>query len=386
MFVPAAPNSQRPVVPRAAYVHVPFCSHRCGYCNFALVADRLDLVPAYLEAIERELEMQVDAPQQVDTLYFGGGTPTQLGPEGFTHLARLVTRWHPLARSYEWTVEANPIDMTPPLADALAAAGVNRLSIGAQSFNAGKLLTLERDHGPGHIYRSVDLARQRGMSVSLDLIFASPFEQVDEWSSDLEEAVFQRPDHISMYGLTFEKGTTFWNRLQRGVLDEADDELQREMYLAGIDRLAAAGFDQYEISSFARPGHRSRHNQAYWRGDEYFAVGPGAARYVGGVRETNHRSTTTYLKRVLAGESPVAEREQLTDLQRARERLVFALRRLEGVDRDEFAAGTGYTIDELASPAITRYVGLGLLYDDGQRVKLTREGLLVSDALWPDFL
>lgn len=373
-------------MPRAAYVHVPFCAHRCGYCNFALVADRLDLVPAYLEAVGREFRLHLDRPQQVDTLYFGGGTPTRLGPDAFTQLAEAATAWHPLADRYEWTVEANPADMTAIMADALAAAGVNRLSLGGQSFEANKLSLLERDHAPGDVDLAVRLARERGMSVALDLIFATPGETLETWLTDVASAIDLGPDHVSMYGLTFEKGTTYWNRRARGDLTEVDDELQRDMYLAGIDRLAAAGLEQYEISNFARGGHRSRHNETYWRGDEYFAVGPGAARYVSGVRETNHRSTTTYLKRVLSGESPVAEREQLVELDRARERLVFALRRLEGVDRQEFATRAGHSVDELAGPVIAKYVELGMLRDDGQRVALTREGLLVSDALWPDFL
>jgi oxygen-independent coproporphyrinogen-3 oxidase len=158
------------------------------------------------------------------------------------------------------------------------------------------------------------------------------------------------------------------------------------MYAEAIERLAAAGFDHYEVSNFARPGRRSRHNEVYWAGGEYYAAGPGAARYVGGVRETNHRSTTTYLKRVLAGESPVAESERLEPEARARERLVLGLRRMEGVDRRAFAEAAGYAIDELAGPAIARFVRMGLLADDGRRVRLTREGLFVSDALWPELV
>jgi oxygen-independent coproporphyrinogen-3 oxidase len=158
------------------------------------------------------------------------------------------------------------------------------------------------------------------------------------------------------------------------------------MYAEAIDVLTAAGFEHYEVSNFARFGRRSRHNEVYWAGDEYFAAGPGAARYVGGVRETNHRSTTTYLKRVLAGQSPVAESEQLNGEQRARERLVLGLRRLEGIDRFRFAAATGYQLDDLAGSAISRLVELKLLCDDGMRVKLTREGLFVSDAIWPELL
>jgi oxygen-independent coproporphyrinogen-3 oxidase len=218
------------------------------------------------------------------------------------------------------------------------------------------------------------------------LIFATPGETLDQWARDVEAALALRPDHISTYGLTFEQGTAFWSRREHGELAEADESLQREMYALVIDRLTAAGFEHYEVSNFARPGCRSRHNQTYWSGDGYYAAGPGAARYVDGVRETNHRSVTTYLQRVLSGQSPVAEREQLDAEARARELLVFGLRRIDGVDRSDFARRTGLAMDELIAKPLAKFVALGLLADDGQRVRLTREGLFVSDAIWPELL
>jgi oxygen-independent coproporphyrinogen-3 oxidase len=202
----------------------------------------------------------------------------------------------------------------------------------------------------------------------------------------LKAAIALRPDHLSTYGLTFERGTDYWSRRERGELAAVDEELESEMYALAIDRLAAAGFEHYEVSNFAQPGNRSRHNETYWSGKGYFAAGPGAARYVDGIRETNHRSVTTYLQRVLAGESPVAECEQLDDEARARELLVFGLRRMEGVDRREFAERSGVEMDKLVATQLKKFVDLGLLSDDGERVRLTREGLFVSDAIWPEFL
>ena len=225
--------------------------------------------------------------------------------------------------------------------DKLRGLGVTRLSLGGQSFRAEKLRLLERDHPGDDIGRASSLARDAGLHVALDLIFATPGETLDQWLADVDAAIALEPEHVSTYGLTFEHGTEFWNRQQHGELRAADEEFEREMYAAVIDRLTAAGFEHYEVSNFARPGRRSRHNQAYWSGDGYFAAGPGAARYVDGVRETNHRSTTTWLHRVLAGESPVAEREQLEPESRARELLVFSLRRIEGVSRREFAGEVG---------------------------------------------
>lgn len=371
--------------PRSAYVHVPFCRHRCGYCNFTLVAGRDDLIGDYLRAIELELA-SLETPREVDTLYFGGGTPTYLAPGQLRRLGEMVLRWHPLTGGYEWTVEANPADVDAAMIATLREMGVTRLSLGGQSFRDDKLRLLERDHSGRDIGRAVELARDADMQVALDLIFAAPGETIDQWLADIDTAIALRPDHVSTYGLTFERGTAFWSRRLRGELIAADEELEREMYAAVIDRLTAAGFEHYEVSNFARPGRRSRHNQAYWSGDGYFAAGPGAARYVDGVRETNHRSTTTYLRRVLAGESPVAERERLEPEARARELLVFALRRIEGVSRREFVETTGFTIAELIAEPQAKLVALGLLESAGDRLRLTREGLFVSDAIWPEIL
>ena len=372
-------------VPRSAYIHVPFCVHRCGYCNFAVVAGRDDLVEPYLEALGTELAW-LEHPREVDTLYFGGGTPTFLPPEQLQHLCELALEWHPLAPNYEWTVEANPSDLDPERIAVLTEMGVNRLSLGAQSFRDEKLKLLERDHHRTDILHAAKLARKAGLRISIDLIFAAPGETLEQWLTDLEEAIALQPEHISTYGLTFEQGTTFWNRLQKKELATVPEEVERDMYLAAIDRLEAAGFVHYEISNFAQPGQASRHNEVYWSGDGYFAAGPGAARYVDGIRETNHRSTSTYLKRVLQGESPVAEREQLDDEQRARERLIFGLRRLAGVDKQAFYDCTGFEIDTLAGKPIAQYVELGLLQDHAGRICLTRNGLLVSDSLWPELL
>jgi oxygen-independent coproporphyrinogen III oxidase len=388
--------------PRAAYVHVPFCRHRCGYCNFTLVAGRDDLMDAYLRAIEIELNRSGSARHErlsrvddlggrrtacdVDTLYFGGGTPTYLDPERFRRLAAAVLFWHSLAEGYEWTVEANPADIDEPMIETLASLGVTRLSLGGQSFRGEKLRLLERDHEAGRIEQAVRLARGAGMHIGLDLIFAAPGETLEQWSADLDAAIQLAPDHLSTYGITWERGTAFWSRRLRGDLVEVEEELQRDMYGLAIDKLSAAGFIHYEISNFAKPGRRSRHNQTYWSGDSYFAAGPGAARYVDGVREINHRSSTTYLRRVLAGESPVAERETLSPEARARELLVFGLRRLEGVSRRGFAQRTGYEVEELIARPLQKFVALSLLSDDGVRIRLTREGLFVSDALWPEML
>ena len=371
--------------PRSAYVHVPFCAHRCGYCDFTVVAGRLDLVDDYLKAIELETCSQ-GPPTEVDTLYFGGGTPSQLSHAAFERLCDLALAWHPLAAEGEWTVEANPADVTDEWIAQLVSRGVTRLSLGGQSFRNDKLRFLERDHQAAEIDRCVSLAKTAGIEVCLDLIFGVPGESLAHWKADLAAALALDPEHISTYGLTIEKGTSFWNRRAQGALHEVSDERQRDMYVTAIEMLCLAGYQHYEVSNFAQPGHRSRHNQTYWAGDGCFAVGPGATRYVNGRRETNHRSTTSYLRRVLAGKSPVSESEHLSPEQRAREALVLGLRRLDGIYLADYQSRFGYSANDLAGDAIKRFTALGLLCLSEGQLCLTREGLLVSDALWPELL
>lgn len=370
---------------RAAYVHVPFCRRRCGYCNFTLIAGRDDLIDRYLDAIERELS-DLGRVREIDTLFMGGGTPTHLPPDKLRRLIASVRRWFVLTESGEFTIEANPADCTPQLVELLAESGVTRISLGAQSFDSAKLRALDRDHTADQIRRAVALCRPFVSSVSLDLIFGTPGETLELWDADIDAALQLRPDHLSTYGLTYERGTALWTSWHKNAVGRIDEGLERDMFALAIDTLACARFEHYEVSNFAQPGHRCRHNEAYWAGDEYYAVGPGAARYVNGEREVNHRSTTTYIKRIVAGDSPVAESETLSPDDRARETLVIGLRRMRGVNRSEFRRRTGFDLDGLAAADFRRFVAQGLLEDDGVNLRLTRAGLFVSDSIWPYLL
>ncbi len=371
--------------PRAAYIHVPFCRRRCGYCTFTLLANRDDLIDRYLLALERELSL-LGARQEIDTLFFGGGTPSHLPAEQLERLFEIVWKQFQLADGYECSLEANPADINAARMAVLRQYGVNRLSLGVQSFNAEKLRFLERDHTAGEIYQAFELARESIENVSLDLIFATPQDTPAAWRADLQQALSLSPAHISVYGLTIERGSTFWSRREKGVFASPEEDAERRLFEQAIDTLTQAGFEHYEVSNFAQPGARCRHNETYWRGGSYFAAGPGAARYVAGRRETNHRSTTTYLQRVLAGESPVAESERLAPPDLARERLVFALRMMEGVDITAFQNQTGFSIEEIAGRAVAQFVEWGLLSRTAGQLRLTREGLMVSDSMWERIL
>jgi oxygen-independent coproporphyrinogen-3 oxidase len=395
----AVNTAEMPGLPRAAYVHVPFCRHRCGYCDFALVAGRDDLVADYLAAIGRELLRLDTAPEpgrgnaslespvlELATLYLGGGTPSHLGPDGLARLFDILhSRLRPLPGA-EITIEANPRDVTESLAAAAAACGTTRVSLGGQSLNATTLAALDRDHAPDDVRRAVDILVNRGFAVSVDLMTAAPGQTLADVERDLEAIVALGTQHLSVYCLTWEKGTQFDSQRRRGTLQPADESLERAMLELTIDRLAAAGFEHYEVSNFARPGGRCRHNETYWDCRPWEAFGPGAARFDGRVRITNHRSTTTWMRRVLAGEDFTGDRDPMTPLEAAQERVVLGLRRRDGLSRAAFLAASGLDLDLVAGSPIRRWTERGLATDDGEHVRLTREGLLVSDALWAEVL
>jgi oxygen-independent coproporphyrinogen III oxidase len=371
--------------PSAAYVHVPFCAHRCGYCDFTLVAGKDHLVGDYLRALEIELS-SLERRQPVRTLFLGGGTPTHLPAAALDRLLAILDDWFELLPGFEFSVEANPAGLDRDKVEILAAHGVNRVSLGVQSFDSQILKVLERDHDAAQVEIATALLAERIANVSFDLIFGVPGQSLGLWRETLARAAGLGPRHISTYGLTFEKGTAFWSRRAKGRLQAVGDELERAMYAAAMDDLAAAGFEQYELSNFARPFSRCRHNETYWAGAPYFGFGPGAARYLGGRRETNHRSVSTWMARVLSGKSPVGDIDELSPTDRARETLVVGLRRTQGVSRDEFRRQTGFDLDELAGAAIARHCGAGLLEQTGEGVRLTREGRFLADSVIVDCL
>jgi oxygen-independent coproporphyrinogen-3 oxidase len=372
--------------PRAAYVHVPFCAHKCGYCDFASLAGADDLADRYLAALERELS-RLGEPQGVDTIFIGGGTPTRLEAPQLRRLLDAVRHWFPLAPGGEFTVEANPGTLDAEKADVLAAGGVNRVSLGAQSFRRESLVVLERNHAPEEVPRALELVRPRFPRWSLDLIFGVPGSTLDDWQADLETALALGPSHLSCYGLVYEKGTALWKQWQAGTVRALDEEAERAMFAHTIDRLAGAGLTQYEISNYARPGHESRHNLVYWANDAYFGVGLGAARYIEGVRSSNTRDLMGYLRRVEAGDDPTGPRETLDPEGRARETAVLMLRRTRlGIDRADYRDRTDHDLDRLVGPALRRSVARGLLDDDARQIRLTREGLFLADSVLADLL
>ena len=372
--------------PRAAYVHIPFCAHKCGYCDFASVAGVDALADRYLDALEREMA-GLNGPHPVETIFIGGGTPTRLDAGQLARLLGMVRKTFPLDSGGEWTVEANPGTLDAEKADVLVEGGVDRVSLGAQSFRPETLRVLERDHAPEEVGRALKLVRPRFARWSIDLIFGVPGSSLDDWTRDLETALGFGPDHLSCYGLVYEKGTALWKQWNAGLVRELDEETERAMFSHTRERLTEAGLVPYEISNFARPGHESRHNLVYWTNDAYFGVGLGAARYVEGLRASNTRDLPAYIKRMEVGEDPTGPRETLSAEARARETAVLMLRRLiVGIDRPDFQRRTGWSLDELAAPVVARHVAGGLLEDNGRRVRFTSDGVLLADSVLCDLL
>ena len=372
-------------LPRSVYLHVPFCRHRCGYCDFTLVAGRDDLIDQYLEALERELR-RLTQPLEIDTLYLGGGTPSHLGGERLERLfAMLRQTLHPVEHA-EITLEANPLDVNEPFVAAARRCGVTRVSLGSQSLDVATLRVLDRDHMPDDVRRASGMLAEAGMSRSLDLMTAAPGQTVTDVERDLAAIVSLEPEHVSVYCLTWEQGTACETQRRKGLLEPVTDLAERAMFEAAIDRLGDAGFEHYEVSNFARPGHRCRHNEAYWDLRPWEAFGPGAARFDGRTRVTNHRSTTTWIKRVLGGHDPTGDRDAMSAEEAARERLVVGLRRRAGITVADFETVSGFTPRQLAAKSIDRWIADGLAVEEEGRLWLTRDGLLVSDSLWADVL
>lgn len=381
------------VWPRAAYVHVPFCAHHCGYCDFAVATGADDRVDEYVAAVGREMDILLDGPQPVETVFIGGGTPTYLTATQLETLLTTINTWlphqaHPVHRVgvAEFSIESTPESLTDEKVAVLADHGVTRVSIGVQSFDPRALTVLERVHSPADVPRAVECVRRRIDNVSLDLIFGVPGQSLAGWAADLNAAIALQPDHVSTYGLTYEKGTPLWKQRRRGQVVALDEGAELAMYLHALDTLSAAGYRRYEVSNFARPGWECAHNRTYWANWAYFGFGVGAARYVRGTRDLNTRSLAGYLDRIAAGRPATFQSETLDPHERALETIGTQLRRAEGIDRESFREQTGIDLDRVAGSRMGRHIATGLLADDGRAVALTRAGVCVTDSLIADLM
>ncbi|MEO6444807.1 MAG: radical SAM family heme chaperone HemW [Gemmatimonadaceae bacterium] len=319
---------------RHLYVHVPFCARRCSYCDFAIAVRRQTPVAEFVASLRGELQARTPgrAATALDTLYLGGGTPSRLGGEGVAFALDVVREHFDLAPGSEVTVEANPEDVTPAVVRAWRGAGVNRVSLGVQSFSPEVLRWMHRTHDVAAIHRAAEALRIGGIANwSLDLIYALPPEVPRDWAADVGSALALEPPHISAYGLTVEPGTPLARWRTRGEIHEADEERYERDFLEAHDTMAQAGLEHYEVSNYARPGLRSRHNSSYWRNVPYLGVGPGAHGFDGASRRWNEREYSQWSERVSEGVDPRAGGETLDLTAQELERVYIGLRTLEGV-------------------------------------------------------
>jgi len=347
--------SAPPAAARHLYVHVPFCARRCSYCDFAIAIRRATPVAEYVSTLELELALRDPVMDALDTVYLGGGTPSRLGGGGVGAVLDAFRRRVQLAPSAEVTIEANPDDVTAPAAAAWRRAGVTRVSLGVQSFDSGVLAWMHRTHDSAQPRAAVAALRDAGIAdVSVDLIFALPDAVPRDWARDLEQALSLEPSHVSLYGLTVEPHTPLGRWRDRGLVAEAPEERYGEEFLTAHELMTAAGLEHYEVSNFARPGHRARHNSAYWSGAPYVGVGPSAHGYDGQVRRWNVPAYTHWARRLTAGRDPVAGDESLTPANREAERVYLGLRTCDGlvatgaehaVARPWFTAGWARAVD-----------------------------------------
>ncbi len=363
------------------YVHIPFCASRCPYCDFAFVVGRGRLSERYADAVAREVRERVarefSGRVRFNTVFFGGGTPTAVAASEIGRILDAVASVAGWAENAEITVEANPGTVDAGKFRDLRRLGVNRLSLGVQSFDDAELRLLGRTHTSAEALRACDAARGAGFeNVSLDLIFALPGQTETAWQAHLDRAVALAPEHISTYNLTVEPGTEFGGRLRRGRLTPLPEETQAAMYGAAIDRLTDAGYLHYEISNFARPGLCSRHNLGYWDGSDYLGVGMSAHSFIAGRRTWNVRGLTRYLERIEREGVAVAGQETLSPSERRTEAVLLGLRRVrEGVP-------IGRILDHRGGRRrIHRLISDDLLERIGGRARLTRKGLMVADAV-----
>lgn len=358
------------------YLHVPFCARRCSYCDFAIAVRREVPTDAYVRAVLLEWEQwQTQESWQgsaaVDTVYFGGGTPSRLDPRGISAILERIARDRQIVPGAEVTLEANPEDVTPERAAAWAAACVNRVSLGGQSFDPAVLAWMHRTHTAEQTGSAVSLLRNAGITdLSLDLIFGLPASLGRNWRADLDRALSLQPDHLSLYGLTVEDHTPLARWAARGEVTPVDEDRYAAEFLEADAVLREAGFEHYEVSNYARPGRRARHNSAYWRRAPFIGLGPSAHSGWGRERRWNIREWSAYERAIEAGSSPVAGTERLDDEAVEVEELYLGLRTCEGVAADRAPAATA-----------AAWLSSGWAEASGGRIRLTPEGWLRLDAL-----
>lgn len=369
------------------YIHVPFCQKRCLYCDFYSNTD-MGYRENYIRSLIREMELRHDVlrGEPLETIYFGGGTPSQLTADDFAYLFEQIERCFAIAPNPEITIEANPDDLTPAYTRALGKLPFNRLSMGVQSFDPQDLRFLNRRHDREQAIRAVELCRDAGIwNISIDLIYGLPGQTLEKWNRNLDEALALQVPHISAYHLIYEEGTALYKLREAGRVMAVDEETSLALFSRLIHRLKDAGYLHYEISNFAREGFISRHNSAYWKGIPYLGLGPSAHSFYGSERSWNVASLPRWMEGLNCGK-PALEVEAETPDVRYNDYIITGLRTMWGIDlmqvERDFGSDRRRYCEEQALPHINR----GKLVREGDRLRLSEQGIFISDGIMSDLL
>jgi len=372
------------------YLHIPFCRQACHYCNFHF-STSLQRKNDFIAALLREITERKDyiGVERVETVYFGGGTPSVLEAGELDQIMEAIHATFPVAPDAEITLEANPDDFDFDFdhrgPQAWKRAGINRLSIGVQSFFDEDLRWMNRAHDAGQALRAIRMAQEKGLdNISIDLIYGTPTLPDDRWQQNVEQAIALQIPHLSCYALTVEPRTALDTMIRRHQLTDVSPDDQARQFLLLMDWLMDAGYEHYEISNFARPGHRSRHNSSYWKGATYLGLGPSAHSYNGTVRSWNVANNALYIARAAGGSGPWGEQEILTPIQQLNEYIMISLRTMEGCDLGQVAARFGEATARRLADSASRYVREGKIGMNDNYLVLTREGKLLADGIAAD--
>ena len=370
--------------PSSAYVHIPFCTQICYYCDFSKVFIKNQPVDAYLEHLIQETRSYEIG--KLRTLYIGGGTPTALSAQQLAYLLSELHKVMDLSEVEEFTIEANPGDLDPDKIAVLKDSQVNRVSLGVQTFDNKMLKKIGRSHQEQDIYDNIRHLKQAGFdNISIDLIYALPGQTMDQVKENVAKAIDLDIPHMSLYSLILENHTVFMNRMRRGKLPLPKEELEAEMFEYIIEELEKAGFEHYEISNFSKPGFESRHNLVYWDNAEYYGLGAGASGYVDGIRYKNHGPIRHYLEAIEAGKARITE-EHLTLEEKMEEELFLGLRKKSGVSKARFEEKFGVSFDQRYGQVVASLTEQGLLVPDDKQVRMTKRGLFLGDTVAEKFI
>ena len=366
-------------------MHIPFCKQACSYCNFHFTTS-LRYKDDLVKALCRELELQRDYLQgePVNTVYFGGGTPSLLSLEDCRQVLDTVRALYPVSLEAEITLEGNPDDVTPEKLAGWKDAGINRLSVGVQSFFEEELRWMNRAHNAGQAHQCIENIRQAGFTnYTIDLIYGSPLLSDEQWEQNVQTAINYGVPHLSCYALTVEERTPLHKQITQQVKEDVDNNKQARQFLLLMQWLRAAGYEHYEVSNFARPGFRSRHNSSYWRGEKYLGIGPSAHSYDGAARTWNIANNNAYIQAISVGKVP-GETEVLTAVQRLNEYLMISLRTMEGLDLEEVERVWGRDTAARLERQLERYLAHALVVKKDSHFALTDEGMLRADGIASD--